>query len=691
VYGTLGVAAPAISPGSRLVPATWTDKNGNFWLFGGIGSLFWESDDFTLATQYDLWEFNPSTKQWAWMSGNSTSTCSESTGENSCPQDGVFGTEGTPSIANIPPSRNSAIPWTDGSGNFWLLGGAQTTTSLTGGTCNDFWVFEPDANEWAWMDGIGVSDPSSCFDITPGTYGTRGTPAVANLPSGRFSGASWVDSAGNLWLFGGRGYSSGTGFNEVDLNDVWVFQPAAPAPTPSFELIASPNPINVGAIGTGTGPTTTATTTVNVVVAGGFNSPVALTATSDTCNGETCVTGSFSPATVTGAGTSTLTITVIGTKIQITDLIPLTITGTSGSTSQTAQVIVDVTSLGQVPAPTFSVPTGTYSTPQTVSMADTFLNDYNNMFIYYTTDGSTPTPSSAVYVNPITISSTTTLKAIALPVFGYQSPVSSATYTFAAAAATPVFSPPGGTYSAAQSVVLTDSTPGAKIYYTTDGSTPTTSSSSYSGPITISSSETLQAVASASGYALSAVATAAYTINQTAQSFTITGTAISVAPGATAGNVSTVTLTPVGGFTGAISLSCAITPNAASDPATCSIPASATLSGSSPRTTTLTVNTASATSALRRDSGFVRPWLSGTAFACILLVGVPARRRKRWSALLKLILLFSVVGGALNCGGGGGGAGGGRNTGTTPGTYVISVTGTSGTITEAGTISLVVQ
>jgi N-acetylneuraminic acid mutarotase len=683
IYGALGVAATGIGPGSRLAPATWTDKNGNFWLFGGIGSLFWESDDFTWATQYDLWEFNPSTQQWAWMSGNSTSTCSESTGSNQCPQDGIFGTQGSPSVANIPPSRDSAIPWTDGSGNFWLLGGAQSTTSGTGGTCNDQWVYEPAANEWAWMGGSNTNFPFSCFDITPGTYGTRGTPAIANLPSGRTAGASWVDSAGNLWLFGGRGYSSGTGFNDVDLNDVWVFQPAAPTPQPSFEVIALPNPINIGAVGADTAPTTTGTTTVNVVVAGGFDSPVALTANPQTCNSVTCITGSFSPATVTGAGSSTLTISVTGSLVQIPYPIPLIITGTSGSNSQTVQVIADVTSLGNTAAPTFSVPTGTYATPQTVSLSDTSAN----MFIYYTTDGSTPTASSAVYVSPITMSSTTTMKAIVISVFNDQSPVAIATYTFAAA--TPAISPGGGTYSAAQTVTLTDSTSGAKIYYTTDGSTPTTSSAAYSGPITVSSTETINAVASASGYALSAVATAIYTINEGAHSFTIAGTAITVAPGATAGNASTVTLTPVGGFTGAISLSCAITPKSASDPATCSIPASVTLSGSSPQTTTLTVNTSAATSAVNRDSEFMQPWLSSTAFACILLVGIPASRRRRWGTILKLILLFSIIGNASSCGGAGGG--GGANTGTTPGAYVITVTGTSGTTTETGTISLSVQ
>jgi hypothetical protein len=63
-------------------------------------------------------------------------------------------------------------------------------------------------------------------------------------------------------------------------------------------------------------------------------------------------------------------------------------------------------------------------------------------------------------------------------------------------------------------VTISTATPGAKIYYTTNGATPTTSSKAYSGPITISSSETLKAIAAEKGYTTSAVATAAYTIHQ---------------------------------------------------------------------------------------------------------------------------------------------------------------------------------
>ena len=80
---------------------------------------------------------------------------------------------------------------------------------------------------------------------------------------------------------------------------------------------------------------------------------------------------------------------------------------------------------------------------------------------------------------------------------------------------TPAFSPAAGTYTSAQSVTLSDATSGATIYYTTNGTTPTTSSTQYTGPITVSSTETLQAIAAATGDTNSGVASAVYTITPT--------------------------------------------------------------------------------------------------------------------------------------------------------------------------------
>jgi hypothetical protein len=159
-------------------------------------------------------------------------------------------------------------------------------------------------------------------------------------------------------------------------------------------------------------------------------------------------------------------------------------------------------------APTFSPVAGTYTSAQSVKLADSTTS----ATIYYTTDGTTPTNASTRYVGAISVKRTETIKAIAYAGGYTPSPVASAVYTIHLPAATPTFTPVGETYTKAQSVTIADTTTGATIYYTLDGTTPTNASTRYLGPISVKSTETIKAVAYASDYSASAVASATYTI-----------------------------------------------------------------------------------------------------------------------------------------------------------------------------------
>jgi hypothetical protein len=85
------------------------------------------------------------------------------------------------------------------------------------------------------------------------------------------------------------------------------------------------------------------------------------------------------------------------------------------------------------------------------------------------------------------------------------------------------------------------------------------------------------------------------------------------------------------------------------------------------------------------------PWYAGggAVLACVLLFGIPARRRSWRTMLGMMALLAALSGGVLSCGGGGsGGTCTSINPGTTTGAYIITVTGTSGTNSATGTITL---
>ncbi len=105
-------------------------------------------------------------------------------------------------------------------------------------------------------------------------------------------------------------------------------------------------------------------------------------------------------------------------------------------------------------------------------------------------------------------------KAVALAPGYSLSATGVATYTIGEAqAAGPTFSPAGGDYDTSQTVTLSDATSGATIYYTTNGSTPTTASTRYTSAISVTATETVEAIATASGYKQSGVSSAVYTIN----------------------------------------------------------------------------------------------------------------------------------------------------------------------------------
>jgi N-acetylneuraminic acid mutarotase len=202
VYGTQGTAAAGNLPGARYSASSWIDSSGNLWLFGGYG---YDSNG-SVGRLSDLWKYSPTSGQWTWVNG-----------EDDFNAVGVYDTLGTAADANVPGARYSASSWTDSTGNLWLFGGYGYDGNGSVGNLDDLWSFSPSTGEWTWFSGGGVNDGS-------GIYGTQGTAAVSNVPGARYAASSWIDSSGNLWLFGGVGYDSTGALG--DLNDLWQYNPS---------------------------------------------------------------------------------------------------------------------------------------------------------------------------------------------------------------------------------------------------------------------------------------------------------------------------------------------------------------------------------------------------------------------------------------------------------------------------------
>ncbi|MGA9672280.1 MAG: chitobiase/beta-hexosaminidase C-terminal domain-containing protein, partial [Terracidiphilus sp.] len=232
VYGALGVFGPGNIPGGRRDASVSTDRNGNFWLFGGMGY----SAIGCTAYCNDLWQFSPASNQWAWMSGSGAGS-----------EPGTYGTLGTPAVGNVPGSRTEAVTWIDSDGSLWLFGGDVLNSWFDDSTINDLWKFNSSTAEWAWMGGASTlncqGNVANCG--VWGIYGNLGKPSATNIPGSRSYASNWTDGGGNLWLFGGEGHDANNVYGY--LNDLWEYEAIAPisaAATPAFSVSAGTYPTN---------------------------------------------------------------------------------------------------------------------------------------------------------------------------------------------------------------------------------------------------------------------------------------------------------------------------------------------------------------------------------------------------------------------------------------------------------------
>jgi N-acetylneuraminic acid mutarotase len=542
VYGKLGVAATTNVAGGREGAGRWLDKSGNVWIFGG-----WGYDSSTFFGQLDdMWEFNPSTREWTWMSG--ASSIPQTGGGNTWPNGwpGVYGMLGHADAANIPGGRRYPASWTDTKGNFWLFGGDGFDSSGTYGELNDLWMFNPSRREWTWMGGSKAVNQ-------PGTYGNVGVGAIGNIPPARLAGEAWTDASGNFWLFGG----ATAGFSEY-FNDLWKFSPAtgewtwmsgsSAAPIAGstagvYGTLGIPAPGNIpGGRAFSSG---WADSNGNLWLASGsgldskgrqgflndlweFNPSTRLWAwvsgSTTIGSGQSGMYGTLgapAPGNVPGGRWGSGDWTGHDGSFWLFGGWALDSAGNSGLLNDLWEY--QLAAASPAATPVFSLPSKTYNSPQTVTISDATPG----ATIYYFAARGVATTSSRLYTGPITIDSTTVFNAIAIaPGYSMSADATIGYSIVIPATATPTFSVAPGTYGAAQLLTLQSTTPGAVIHYTTDGSTPTAESQPYTAAIAVTASETVKALAIAPNHNPSALASASYVLAGTPTVLTALATSV---------------------------------------------------------------------------------------------------------------------------------------------------------------------
>jgi hypothetical protein len=706
-YGTKGVAGAQNTPGGRQGFISWTDDQGNFWLFGDGGQV------------NDVWKYDPASGQWTWVSGPYFGACTND------PQDcwPTYGTLGVPDPADIPPPLVFASGFTGSDGNLWLIGGMGLDANQLFGPLNALWKYDPLKNEWTQMSGSTAFTNNVAF---PAVYGSKGVPAKSNTPGSITEPETWSTADGNLWVYGGTAEDDKGNSGESD--DLWSYNivtgmwtwvrgsgtTADPDPHPaSYGTIGLPDPSN--SPGARVEAITWTDRRGHLWLFSGLGQPNDLWEYDPSTNLWTWVSGTTDPNCSSGGCASK---GIYGTQgIVSPGNTPGTRTGAAAWTALDGSLWL----YGGL---------GPDSTGNSAGRPDTtWLNDlwqFDPATRQWTwMSGSDLQPCAALNVTEHSSSGTWCWTAADRGVMGsaaaantpgsrngsaawrdlagnlrlfggdyffgsagvpydYMDALMDDLWSFHPASAfdratkPPKFSLSTGNYTAAQTVTISDADTGAAIYYTTDGSTPDQQSDLYTAPLQLSQNTVLKAIAVAGNAGPSAVTQATY-VFQWSFSMSMAGGSSSGLniPSGGAGNF-TVEVNPVLGstFPSSVSFSVSGLPHGA----TGSFNPSSISAGSSQAKITLSVQTTAAASMNSTPS-------ATPLFLCFLsapLLLITARRRMHSTGVcLRIVLgacaLALAAGSITACGSGGAGVSGGSGTGPTPpGSYTLTITAVCG-------------
>lgn len=193
--GSSGVFGSGYYPGRRANAASWVDAQNRLWLFGGGTTINDYFNGISSTTSLnDLWEFDPSSGNWAYISGQVNNN----------------GTDGTYSTPPYPPGVTAMAYATDNAGNFYFYGGIGTNGGYNTQNLGSLWKHS--GSTWSHLGPVnGVN----------ATFGSLGTSDSTYTPGARSYAGITVDSQGRIYLYGGS-YHPTSGFT-YSAADVWRY------------------------------------------------------------------------------------------------------------------------------------------------------------------------------------------------------------------------------------------------------------------------------------------------------------------------------------------------------------------------------------------------------------------------------------------------------------------------------------